>query len=167
MKKLQEILKTLPKKLITYISLGVTLLLSILILVFIILPAISALTSANTAVAAQEDRVSTLKRAIASLQAIDSNKLATYKNFVNTLVPDKIDIFHFSALNEIVATSAGAQTASLLVVKGAKPRSSTTTTTTTPTTTSGSSSSASSATLPQLRHLRSVLKSLIPPTTIL
>lgn len=92
---------------------------SYILVSFVILPSFDSWNKSKQELTTQNQRVDQIKASIANLTGLDKERITFLKAFVDTLVPDELDSFHFASLNEVVAKAANVTVTSVQISKGA------------------------------------------------
>ena len=86
---------------------------------FVILPSYGTWTSSQNKLNQEKQKVEQIKNNVDSLKSLDKNKIAQIRNFVDILIPDQFDSFHFASLNEVVSKAAGVTITAVSISQGA------------------------------------------------
>ncbi len=85
---------------------------------FLIVPAFNKLSATAAEGNVQKQNLSEINRSITFLSNQDKSSLVVEKNFLDSLIPDQVNIIHFASLNEIVSAAAGVSVKTIQLSQG-------------------------------------------------
>lgn len=86
---------------------------------FVVFPSYSGWNQNQDQLKIEKQTAEKITNSVAILNSLDKNKIASIKAFLDTLIPEQFDSFHFASLNEVVSAAAGSTITSLTITKGA------------------------------------------------